>query len=173
MEACQFLITDRLQQSYITTAALRRSRLHPDREMPPEKPPLQTSQQKALQQLNDCEDLNKWIRGQGDSHSSVHTNRFIDVPWTKLTRVQKQTTTIKGQRYLVVPSNEMKVIVGMQLLIQADSLLESDESPLQLDSFPGQRKAELAEALDRLEETVFQNPEVSDSIKKEVRRMLR
>ena len=67
----------------------------------------------------------------------------------------------------------MKVIVGTQLLIQADSLLESDKSQLQLDSFPDQRKAELKEALDRLEGTVFQNPEVSDSIKKEVWRMLR
>ena len=67
----------------------------------------------------------------------------------------------------------MKVVVGTQLLVRADSLLEGDESPLQLDSFPGQRKAELAEALDKLEETVFQNPEVSDSVKKEVGRMLR
>ena len=97
MEACQFLITDRLQQSYIiTTAALRRSGLQTDRERPPDKPRLQADQQRALQQLSECEDLNGWIRETEEPNSQVHATRFIDVPWTKLTRVQKQTTTIKG-----------------------------------------------------------------------------
>ena len=79
----------------------------------------------------------------------------------------------QGTQYLVVLSNKMTVIVGTRLLIQADSLLENYESPFQLDSYPGQRKTELKEALDRLENTVFQNPEISDSVKQKVRHILR
>ena len=131
MQGSEFIVTDRLQHSYITTASLRRSGEHPERvtiadEATPTKATL-----RAMQQLRALPELNAWIRGDGKPHSTLLAQTEAHLSSTVVLHAFKRPVTIRGRRFLVVPSNEKRVIMGYDMAAAVDAMLEADPSPMQ------------------------------------------
>ena len=61
----------------------------------------------------------------------------ITIDETKVLHPFKRTAKIKGQVYTVVPSNDMKVIMGYNMVGKVDAIIDADEGPLQGDSKKG------------------------------------
>ena len=162
MEACSFTVTDRLEGSYITTAALRRSDCHPHLPMA-EEDALTKENVEMMQQLRQIPHLHEWIK----AHSTLMQGCQVQIDQEKVLHPFKGNAVVQGQRFTVIPSNEMRVIMGYKMVRTVDTQLARDESPLQGGDEQG-LSAELAESLENLNSKVNQNEEIQQGTKDEV-----
>ena len=84
----------------------------------------------------------------------------------------KKPTSLQGRVYTVVPSNEMKVVMGYEMTAAVDLKLEEDESPLQ----EGDKKViseHLENSIQELIDKVQKNSEISQKAKDSVAEMLK
>ena len=172
VEACQFIVTDRLSASYITTAALRRSGHHPDYTDDDDTEHLRIQSEPEMEALRNCTDLSKWIGGDDKPDSTILAGCKVSIENTRMLHANRPTATVDGHTYIVVPGNEMKVIVGYRLVNKVDMITEEDESPLQAY---GDMVAshELRKSLDELGQQVDENNDLSQKTKDAVARMLK
>ena len=84
----------------------------------------------------------------------------------------RKSAKLKGREYIVVPSNEMKVIIGYEMTAAVDNKLEEDESPLQ-DVDKKVMNEDIEESIQGLIEVLQQNNEISEKAKKQVADMLK
>ena len=130
MATCSYIITDRLEGSYITTAALRRSGLHPEHCDPDEMDKMSFDNKSRWEQLCEQPDLLGWIEGEEVPHSTLMSGCKVKIDQTLVLSPFKDAARLRGREYTVIPSNELKVIMGYQMTAEVDRMLESDESPL-------------------------------------------
>ena len=170
MDACVYVVTDKLSGSYITTAALRRSGCHPEPTAGKKHDAIPTAKHK-VRELEEHEQLHRWITGKEEPHSNLLGECSVTIDSTKVTHAFKHTATISGQQYTVIPSNEMRMIMGYELVATADGQMEEDESPLQANT-PTTLRKEMQQALNIMEQQVVDNHEISAETKSEVINML-
>ena len=172
MDGSAFIVTDRLRQSYITTAALRRSGNHPDRIVDLAAGEVQASDvKKAVQQLCAAGDLHKWICGSEQPHSDMchGTEATIDV--SVVLYAFRRPATVTNCKFVVIASNEERVIMGCEMAAKVDAELEADESPMQATR-PGTLQADVARALEHMHDSVRNDPRVFPWAKRKVDDMI-
>ena len=168
MESCGFIVTDRLAGSYITTAALRRSGCHPEQTS---KEAEDMTESPDMQALKEQPDLHQWIRGEKEPHSTMLHGQSIIIDQVKVTHPYRRTALVDNQTFTVIASNDMCVIMGCKMAKTVDTILDNDESPLQMTN-PRSISSEIQEQLRQLQQDVNDNEEVSDKAKQQVHDML-
>ena len=169
MDGSAFIVTDKLQHSYITTAALRRSGNHPEKITNADvmKPATQ-----AIEQLRATKDIDRWIRGSEEPHSILCGETEMTIDSTVVLHAFRQPVTLKGHRFIVVPSNELRVVMGYDMAAAVDTELEADASPLQSNK-PGTMQGDVQAALNVLDQQVQGNPELAQGTKQKVHDMIK
>ena len=173
MATCSYIITDRLEGSYITTAALRRSGLHPEHCDPDEMDEMSFENKKQWEQLCEQPDLLGWIEGEESPHSTLMSGCKIEIYETLVLSPFKDAAKLRNREYTVIPSNELKVIMGYEMTAEVDSALESDESPLQEDDKKVLKKDLEDSLLQDLVDSIKSKNELSESTKNKVADMLK
>ena len=168
MEACGFIVTDRLSDSYITTAALRRSGCHPEHVDKQNSGELHNDK---VEKLKDEKDLYGWITGDEDPHSTLLQRHMVTMDQTKVTHPFRKSVIMNDQKFIVIASNKMCVIMGYNMVSDVDTALEKDENPMQTDN-PDTLSYELQESLQQLQQTVMDNEEISEETKRQTSEML-
>ena len=79
---------------------------------------------------------------------------------------------MKGLEFTVIPSNEMQVVMGYDMVANVDQKLEEDENPLQ-ESDKKVLSKDLEESIQDLIETVQENEEISQKSKNQISNMLK
>ena len=102
METCSYIVTDRLKGSYITTAALRRSGLHPEHCNQREMNNNAFENKLQWEQLCEQPDLMKWIEGEEDPHSTLLSGCRIKIDESLVLSPFKKSTSLKGRVYTYV-----------------------------------------------------------------------
>ena len=70
MEACTFIVTDRLTDSYITTAALRRSGCVPEIDLRTENARA-VENKPSMDKIRAQPDLHVWMMGKDQPHTNI------------------------------------------------------------------------------------------------------
>ena len=83
----------------------------------------------------------------------------------------KPCIDLDGRTYTVIPSNEMHIIMGYNMVRAVDDVAQQDESRLQ-GSDPKKRAEDLHTQLQKLQRTVIDNTEIKESTKQEVSDMI-
>ena len=172
METCSYIVTDKLSGSYITTAALRRSGLHPQYSDQDEMDDNRYLNKRQWEDMCKQPDLKRWIEGEEDPHSSLWSGCRVRIDDTLVLSPFKKSVRMKGLEFTVIPSNEMKVVMGYDMVAKVDQKLEDDESPLQ-ESDKKVLSKDLEESIQDLIETVQENEEISQKSKDQIANMLR
>ena len=86
---------------------------------------------KQWEQLCEQPDLLGWIEGEEEPHSTLMSGCRIKIDDTLVLSPFKDAAKLRDREYTVIPSNELKVIMGYRMTAEVDKVLESDESPLQ------------------------------------------
>ena len=133
--------------------ALRRSGNHPERivDMQSFMPTHKIIQ--VTKDLQDLSDLDAWIRGQEKPHSTMCQGAEMTMDSTVVLHAFRQAVTLEGCKFVVVPSNEAKIIMGCDMAAAVDTQLEEDSSPLQ-SNHEGTVQGGVAQALDELHQKV-------------------
>ena len=169
MDGSAFIVTDKLKHSYITTAALRRSGNHPEgiTDVDVGKPAT-----RAMEQLCAAKDIDRWIRGSEKPHSVLCGEAEMTIDSTVVLHAFRQPVTLRGRKFIVVPSNELRVVMGSDMAAAVDTELEADASPLQSNR-PGTMQGDVQAALDVLDQQVQGNPELAQGTKQKVHDMIK
>ena len=114
----------------------------------------------------------KWIEGEEDPHSTLLSGCKIKIDESLVLSPFKKSATLKGREYTVIPSNEMKVIMGYEMTAAVDVKLEQDESPLQ-ETCKKVIAEDLENSVQGLIDTVQKNSEISQKPKDSVAEMLK
>ena len=126
--ATAFTITDRLDESYITTASLRRSGCHPQPgelgDSPDQPTPLWEHSKGPH-----MEKLRKWIKGNAQPHSAIAANKLINMDKVRILHKYKPTVTLSDCPMIAIPSNNVRAIIGTRMTSRINNALENDESP--------------------------------------------
>ena len=157
MQGSGFIITDRLRHSYITTAVLRRSGCHPDTELQQTPEQLQRSRA-AVSALEEQLDLDEWLKGDDAPHSTLCGGCEVSINSTKVLPVFERKAVLDNLQFVVIPGNELRVILGHDIVAAVDQHLEADESPMQ-SHVPQGVQGELRAALDHMAQGVENNTE--------------
>ena len=85
MHSCGFIVSDRLADSYITTAMLRRSGHHPELHSRNSHAVTEhAATSKALKALDENPDLKQWLVGHDEPNSIAMKNTTTTIPVTKV-----------------------------------------------------------------------------------------
>ena len=168
MDGSVFIVTDRLQHSYITTAALRRSGNHPERVVRAESTHAESHVTPAIRALQQLPDLDAWIRGTELPHSTICQGTQVTMDSTVVLHAFRQAVTLQGCKFIVIPSNEARIIMGCNMAATVDTHLEDDASPLQTNP-EGSVQDDVARALRELHQRVeTEEPRLFDYTKQSV-----
>ena len=103
--------------------------------------------------------LHSWIVGSTKSHSTIAAGSAVTFDETQVLHPFKRNLTLHGRTFTVIPSNEMRVVMGHQLVKAVDTVLERDASPIHQYNDNNLTK-EMHEALRRIDKHVREHPEV-------------
>ena len=116
MDGSEFIVTDKLQHSYIiTTAVLRRSGNHPERIIDIDTTVPTKAAIQATKELEALPDLETWLRGKEMPHSTVCQGMKMCIDSTIVLHAFRQPVTLQGCKFVVVPSNEVRIIMGCKM----------------------------------------------------------
>ena len=108
-------------------------------------------------------DLLRWIQGQNDTSNEekqTHTT-VATIPATRILQRRKQMIMLDNQLYIVIPSNECKVIIGREAMKRVRVKQDTDPSPLR-HAETAQQQQEVEQCLHAmLDEVDIYIPEIS------------
>ena len=172
LERCEYLLTEKLEESYITTAVLRRSGLHPDTRHKADRRNRVARKSAVQRRLQEHRRLYAWLCGDREPDSTSWSGTEHRMDQTVVLNTFKPKVHIAGVVYHVVPSSEMRVLVGTRLAAQIRLETEKEPSPLRQKTLE-QCETEIDQALTRHCATIQERDELTDPTRAAVRVMLR
>ena len=127
---------------------------------------------KHLQELRDQEVLHKWIVGNQEPHSTVHAHARVEIDATKVLHAYRSAAVIRGQEFIVIPSNMMRIIMGYDMVRKVDNITEADESPMQ-DGTAHTDAEDLRQGVHAMQEMVEANEELKAITKSTVAELIK
>ena len=91
---------------------------------------------------------------------------------TKVLHAYRSSAIVHGQKFIVVPSNHMRVIMGYDMVSKVDAITEADESPMQAGSHHTDA-ADLRQGVEAMQGMVDANDELQRSTKQAVADLIR
>ena len=167
--SCEFFFNEADEDSYVTTAALRRSGNHPkDRQHPPQTP----ADTHALPGTHlAAAPLQQWLRGREPAHSLLHAGRSVLLDKLVILQPGKPRADLNDVPMTIVAGNDMRCIIGRRLWRRICSLAEKTTSPL--DQYDDDEcTAEAQGALEDLQAKVEQVADLSAQLKAQTRFLL-
>ena len=168
--SCDFFFSEDCSETYITTAALRRSGCHPADPTSPLRTSTEHETTHSMRDLNPC--MRAWMTEGGDPTSTLHQACRIELDKVVVLLPQTKMFHLRGVPVKVVPGNLMRCVIGTDLRSKLQLAAESDESPLQHKTME-RCEEEVAAALDRLVAKVNARRDLRDGMKTQVGHLLR
>ena len=108
--------------------------------------------------------LARWLKGKEEPRSRMHTNEWVSIDQAVFLQPGRPRCDLSDVPFKVFPSNEMRTVVGSDISERLEQHLENDPSPLQHKQ-PKERQREIATALNRVMQEIYDEPELTEQIK--------
>ena len=171
VESCAYLTTDRLHDSYITSAALRRSGCHWDRQADVPVTNRPAAHSRAMTQLQECDHLHNWLKGTEAPNSTTLGGCQVLVDECRFLDALQRKCKVKDIAFIVIPSNEMRVILGKTATQRLDHELDKTCNPMQQTTIE-ECRSDIREALLDLYAPVLRDMDLTPEVKEEVKNIL-
>ena len=113
-------------------------------------------------ELQDFPILNNWIKGISKPRSSVHGGETIKMDQAVFLQPARPRCDLHDVPFMIIPSNEMKAVIGNGVRDRIDVRLEEDASPLQQKSDKTCAE-EIARALNSTYEAIYAQADIPEN----------